>query len=311
MLVTEVNITLRAGKGGDGKVSFYRNRRGPDGGNGGDGGNIFAEATTDIYALKVLVNTAVIKAENGQDGMSNKKHGRNARDLIIKLPIGTVATDKDSGRNFTIIKKEQRVLLCQAGSGGAGNWEYRSAVNTTPMQAERGQPGEQKTFHFNLKLIADYGLIGFPNAGKSSLLKEITRANPKIGHYPFTTLEPNLGELKGKILADIPGLIEGASKGKGLGTKFLKHVERVSLLFHCLSCESENFQKDYKTIREELAKFNPELLKIPEIVLLTKTDLKTEAEVKKLLKDLKKLKVKVLPVSIHDWDSLEAFKKLI
>ena len=179
------------------------------------------------------------------------------------------------------------------------------------MNAQKGFKGQERDLYINLKLIADYGLIGFPNAGKSSLLKELTNANPKIGDYPFTTLEPNLGELGGKIIADIPGLIEGASKGKGLGIKFLKHIEKISLLFHCLSCELKEPEKNYQQIRNELKSYNAKLLKIPEIILLTKTDLKSEKEVKLILKVLKKLKKQILPVSIHDRNSLKKLRSFI
>ncbi len=311
MLITEINIKFKAGNGGNGKLSFYKERRGPDGGNGGKGGSIYAVATSDIYALSALSKSVKIKAENGQHGMSNKKAGKFADDLEVKFPIGTIITDKDSKQVFEITSKDSRFLLCKGGQGGLGNWEYRSSSNTTPLYAQKGFKGQERNLYINLKLIADYGLIGFPNAGKSSLLKEITSAKPKIGHYPFTTLEPNLGELEGKIIADIPGLIEGASKGKGLGIKFLKHIEKVSLLFHCLSCELEEPEKGYQQIRNELKNYNPKLLKIPEIILLTKTDLKTEKEIKSILKILKKLKKQILPVSIHDFDSLEKLKALI
>ena len=311
MLITEVNIILKAGDGGNGKLSFYKTRRGPDGGNGGCGGNIYISATTDIYALSVLTKTAIIKAENGQHGMANKKNGKNAKDLGIKLPIGTVITDKDSKEIFEITSKDDRFLLCEGGLGGLGNWEYRSSTNTTPLYAQSGFKGQQRDLYINLKLIADFGFIGYPNAGKSSLLKELTKAKPKIGNYPFTTLEPNLGELNGKILADIPGLIKGASEGKGLGIKFLKHIEKVSLIFHCISCELKDPKKSYLIIREELKKFNPNLLNIPEIILLTKTDLRSKKEIKQYLNDLKSLRIKVLPTSIHDWDSLEKLKNLI
>lgn len=311
MLVTEVNIIFKAGNGGNGKISFYKSRKGPDGGNGGNGGNIYVSGNTDIYALKLLTKTATIKTENGQHGMANKKSGKNAEDLEIKLPIGTVITDKDSKKTYEITNKHDRFLLCKGGNGGLGNWEYRSSTNITPLYAQCGSEGRQRHFYINLKLIADFGFIGYPNAGKSSLLKELTEAKPKIGNYPFTTLEPNLGELNGKILADIPGLIKGASKGKGLGIKFLKHIEKVSLIFHCISCELKNPLKSYLIIREELKKFNPNLLNISEIILLTKTDLKSKKEIKQHLNDLKSLKIKVLPTSIHDWDSLEKLKNLI
>lgn len=311
MLITEINIKFKAGNGGNGKVSFYKSRRGPDGGNGGKGGSIFITATSNIYALFDLSKSARIEAENGQSGMSNKKDGKFAEDLEVKVPVGTIITDKNSKEVFEVTDKDDRFLLCQGGWGGKGNWEYRSSKNVTPMYAQKGFEGQERDLYINLKLIADYGLIGFPNAGKSSLLKEITNANPKIGDYPFTTLEPNLGELRGKIIADIPGLIEGASKGKGLGIKFLKHIEKVSLLFHCLSCELKEPEKSYQQIRNELKSYNPKLLKIPEIILFTKTDLKSKKEVKQKIKALKKLKKQILPVSIHNWDSLEKLKTFI
>lgn len=311
MLITEVNISFKAGNGGNGKVSFYKNRKGPDGGNGGNGGSIYVSASSDIYALKLFTKTKIIKAEDGQHGMANKKNGKDAEDLEIKLPVGTILADKDSKITYEITNRHNRFLLCKGGSGGLGNWEYRSSTNRTPLYAQSGSEGQQRHFYINLKLIADFGFIGYPNAGKSSLLKEITKAKPKIGNYPFTTLEPNLGELNGKILADIPGLIKGASQGKGLGIKFLKHIEKVSLIFHCISCELKDPQKSYLIIREELKKFNPNLLKIPEIILLTKTDLKSRKEIKQSINDLKNLKIKVLPISIHDWDSLQELKNLI
>lgn len=311
MLITEINVKFKAGDGGNGKVSFRKSGRGPDGGNGGKGGSIFITATSNIYALLKLSKSVKVEAENGQDGMIEKKDGKFAENLEVKLPIGTTITDKDTKEVFEVIGKKYRSLLCKGGWGGKGNFEFRSSTNVTPMYAQKGFEGQERDLYINLKLIADCGLIGFPNAGKSSLLKEITNANPKIGNYPFTTLEPNLGDLGGKIIADIPGLIKGASKGKGLGFKFLKHVEKVSLLFHCLSCELEDPEKDYRQIRNELKSFNPKLLKVPEIILLTKTDLKSEKEIKLILKSLKKLKKKILPVSVHDLDSLKKLKSFI
>ena len=310
MLITEINITLKGGNGGNGKLSFYKSRRGPDGGNGGKGGNIYAVATSDIYALGNLSKNSKIEAENGQDGMANKKHGKFAKDIEIKLPIGTSISDKNSSETFKINNKDQRFLLCSGGWGGKGNFEFRSSSNVSPMYAQKGLEGRKRYLYINLKLIAHYGLIGFPNAGKSSLLKEITSAKPKIGDYPFTTLEPNLGKINNKVIADIPGLIEGASTGKGLGAKFLKHIEKVSLLFHCISCEQNDPKKSYKVIRNELKAHNPKLLEKPEIILLTKTDLKTEKEIKSILKTLKSLKKQILPVSIHNWESLEKLKNI-
>ena len=310
MLITEVNIVFKAGDGGDGKVSFYKYRRGPDGGNGEKGGSIYISPTTDIYALSPFSRTKKIEAENGRGGMSNTKNGKAGKDLEIKLPVGTIITDKESGEVFEITADFKRFLFCKRGEGGRGNYEFRSGANTTPKFAEKGQAGQKRSLHLNLKLIADYGLIGFPNAGKSSLLKELTSATPKVASYPFTTLEPNLGELNGQIIADIPGLIQGASQGKGLGIKFLKHIEKVSLLLHCLSCEEKEPQKAYQTIRKELENYNPNLLKLPEIILLTKADLRSKAEINSYLKALKGLKKEVLPVSIYDWESLEKLRAL-
>jgi len=311
MLLTEIDINFEAGNGGNGMVSFYKTQRGPNGGNGGDGGSIFITATSDIYALTNLSRTPIIKADSGQRGMPNTKDGANAKDLEVKLPLGTILTDKDSKEVFEIIDKQTRFLLCQGGWGGKGNFEFRSSTNTTPMYAQKGGLGQQRRININLKLIADCGLVGFPNAGKSSLLKELTAAKPKIGDYPFTTLEPNLGEINGKILADIPGLIEGASKGKGLGVEFLKHVERVSFLLHCISCEVKDPKKSYHTIRKELGAYNQKLLDKPEIILLTKIDLKSETEIKKQIKVLKTLGKQTLPVSIHNLKSIEGLKNFI
>lgn len=312
MLITEVNISFKAGDGGNGLVSFHKGRmRGPNGGNGGNGGNIYVVATSNIYALDDLAKTTKIEAENGRPGARNKKSGLTGQDLEIKLPPGTTVADKDSRETFDVLDQNSRFLLCKGGLGGKGNWEFRSSTNITPRFAQRGSSGQKRDLYIDLKLIADCGLIGLPNAGKSSLLKAITAAHPKIGNYPFTTLEPNLGELDGKIIADVPGLIQGASQGKGLGIKFLKHIEKVSLLLHCLSCESENPKKDYRTIRNELKAYSLKLLDKSEIILLTKTDLKSEKEIKSCLKTLKSLKKQILPVSIHDWDSLEKLKTLI
>ena len=311
MLLTEIDINFEAGNGGNGMVSFYKTQRGPNGGNGGDGGSIFITATSDIYALTNLSRTPIIKADSGQRGMPNTKDGANAKDLEVKLPLGTILTDKDSKEVFEIIDKQTRFLLCQGGWGGKGNFEFRSSTNTTPMYAQKGGLGQQRRININLKLIADCGLVGFPNAGKSSLLKELTAAKPKIGDYPFTTLEPNLGEINGKILADIPGLIEGASKGKGLGVEFLKHVERVSFLLHCISCEVKDPKKSYHTIRKELGAYNQKLLDKEEFILLTKTDLKSEPEIKEQINVLKTLGKHILPVSIYNLESVEDLKNFI
>ena len=284
MFIDEVEITLRAGHGGAGKVSFYPGlKSGPDGGNGGKGGDIYLKVTSDLTALNQFSREKFLRAEGGEPGGSNRKFGKDGKDLEISLPLGTSLIDKTSGEEIELNDLNQKVLVCKGGLGGRGNFEFKSSRRTTPMFAQKGLPGEEKHFKVVLKSIADFGLIGLPNAGKSSLLNELTAAKAKIADYPFTTLEPNLGVLgspstppgrsgRGKILADIPGLIEGASEGKGLGIKFLKHIEKVSLLLHCIEADSDDLVRDYHTVMEELKSFNPALLKKKEIILVTKSD---------------------------------------
>lgn len=304
MLVDEADIVIRGGHGGAGRVSFRGKKGGgPDGGNGGRGGDVIVRATSDIYALKHYLSSRALEAENGEAGEGEIRSGANGKDLILTMPVGTFITD-EKGEEIELAEEGQEVLLAKGGLGGRGNESFKSPSNTTPKYAQPGLRGQEKRLKLKLKLIADFGLIGLPNAGKSSLLNEITNANAKIGDYPFTTLEPNLGVLNGRVLADIPGLIEGASEGKGLGHKFLKHIEKVKLLIHCISSESDNPLRDYKIVRDELKKFNPGLLDKKEIILLTKSDLK-KTKLKKIGKE------KVIPVSIHDWDSIQELTKIL
>lgn len=304
MLVDEAEIIVRGGHGGAGRVSFRSKiGGGPDGGNGGKGGDVYAKATSDVYALKQFLSKKVCEASDGESGGAGIRSGANGKDLILLMPVGIVLTD-EKGTEIELTADGQQILLVKGGLGGRGNESFKSPSNTTPRYAQKGLEGEERKLKLKLKLIADFGLIGLPNAGKSSLLNELTRVNAKIGAYPFTTIEPNLGVLNGKVLVDIPGLIEGASEGKGLGHKFLKHIEKVKLLLHCISSESDDPLKDYKIIREELKKFNPELLNKKEIILLTKSDL-GESKLKKIGKE------KIIPVSIHDWDSIQALIKIL
>lgn len=316
MLVDEAEITLEAGHGGPGKVSFFRKGRGPDGGVGGKGGDIYLIGTSDLTALNRFAGKKFFKADDGAMGDSNQKSGRDAADLEIVVPVGTEITDGESGEKWEMKTSGERVLICKGGIGGLGNEALRSARNTTPMHAQHGLPGEKRNLKLVLRYIADFGLIGLPNAGKSSLLNELTAANVKTADYPFTTLEPNLGVVqlksgKTKILADMPGLIEEASSGKGLGIRFLKHIEKVPVLLHCIAANSENVLADYKTIRNELKAYSALMAKKKEIILLTKTDLVSADEVGEKIGELKPTKKKVLAVSIHDWDSLERLKKVI
>lgn len=305
MLVDEVEIIIKAGKGGPGRVSFYSKKRGgPSGGDGGKGGDIYVEATTDLYALTRFMSNPECNAQNGFGGGQNQRTGEGGKDLILIMPIGTSLIDQGD-TEIDLNELNKRILLCRGGLGGKGNAFFKSSSNTTPRYAQPGLRGEEKKLILKLKLIADFGLIGLPNAGKSSLLNELTQARAKIGDYPFTTLEPNLGMFGKKVIADIPGLIEGASEGKGLGHKFLKHIEKVKLLLHCISSQSEDLIKDYNIVHQELKKFNPKLLEKQEIILLTKSDLVEKRELESKIKVLSKTKKKIIPVSIHNWDSLQ------
>ncbi len=312
MLIDEVEVQFTAGHGGAGAIAWYPGEKsGPAGGNGGRGGDIYITVTSDLTALNQFSKKRIVEAGKGEKGMDNRKFGEDGKDIEIKLPIGTEIIDLDSGEIFELNELDQRVLICKGGLGGKGNYEFKSSRNTTPEYAQPGLPGQDRRVKLNLKLIADFGLIGLPNAGKSSLLNELTSANAKIGSYAFTTLEPNLGVVNRKVVADLPGLIEGASGGKGLGIRFLKHIEKVGLLLHCITAESDDVTRDYQTIKNELLTYSPEFKNKKEIILLTKIDLVDAKEVKEKLKLLKKLKKEVLPISIHDWDSIEKLRTLL
>ena len=274
MLIDEVRIKIKGGDGGDGNVSFYndafRPKGGPDGGIGGDGGSVYFEAVSDISKLNQFRHTKVYEAQRGEKGGKNNCTGKNGEDLIIQVPVGTLAT-YDNGTSVELTEVGQKVLMAKGGSGGRGNFCFKSSTNQTPTQRELGYKCQVKSLFLQLKLIAQIGLVGLPNAGKTSLLNELTPANARVANYAFTTLEPNLGVTKwGSIIADIPGLIEGAAEGKGLGVKFLKHVERTSILVHCVSAESLNPLEDYKTVRQELSNYSSKLANKPEIIVLTK-----------------------------------------
>jgi len=311
MLIDEVHITIKGGDGGNGIVHFYndafRPKGGPDGGTGGDGGSVYFEGVSDISKLNQFRHAKVYAAEPGQPGDRNNRTGKGGDDLIIQVPVGTVAM-YDNGTSVEITQVGQKVLMARGGSGGKGNYMFRSATNQTPHERELGYKCTPKKLFLQLKLIAQIGLIGLPNAGKTSLLNELTPANAKVANYAFTTLEPNLGVTKGGlIIADIPGLIEGAADGKGLGVKFLKHIERTSLLIHCVSAESPNPLKDYQTIRQELSNYSSTLAKKPEIIVLTKSDTLDP-------KDIKSLQKKIgadMVTSIIDTDSIKQLNDLI
>ncbi len=313
MLTDDVTINVKAGNGGDGLVAFNKNKMslGPTGGRGGNGGNVCLVGIENIGALNQFRHKKNFQAQKGENGKRQRKDGANGDDLVLKIPVGTVIHDLTTKTNIETDKIGQQVTIASGGQGGRGNYLFRSSTNTTPKQSEQGTFGKCVQLRLELKLIADIGFVGLPNVGKSTLLNLLTNAQSRVANYPFTTLEPHLGAYYELILADIPGLIEGASEGKGLGIKFLRHVERTKTLFHFISCQSHDPNGDYQTIRKELGAYNPKLLKKKEYVFLTKTDLATQEDVKLKLASLKKLKVDALAISQLDDKSMLKVKKLL
>jgi GTP-binding protein len=313
MLIDDVTIDVKAGNGGDGAVAFNRNMMelGPTGATGGNGGSVWCIGTADIGALSRFRNTKEAHAANGEVGGAQYRDGQDGADLEFPVPVGTVVHNLTTGTTVEVTTIGDRVLLAQGGKGGKGNFHFRSATNTSPRRQKNGKPGEHFDIRLELKLIADVGLVGLPNAGKSSLINELTRTQQKVANYPFTTLEPALGVYYELILADIPGIIEGASTGKGLGIKFLRHVERTRTLIHLVSCESTDPIRDWSLIRGELAAYNPALAAKEEHVLLTKTDLVDPATVKDYRERMKERGVTAIPFSIHDSEALEQVRDLL
>ena len=313
MFIDEIQLHLKAGGGGHGVVRWRhekgRELAGAAGGNGGRGGSVYAKAIRDVGALARYRNRTHFEAERGDDGMRDSMQGKNGNDYILEVPIGTIITNKETGDTYELLKEDEQILLLKGGTGGLGNEHFKASTNTSPQEQTDGKPGEEADFFIELQLIIDAGLVGFPNAGKSSLLNVLTNAKAKIGDYAFTTLEPNLGSLYGYVIADIPGLIEGAATGRGLGHKFLKHIRRTKLIIHCISLEHENVVAPYRTIRAELAAFNAELSRKPEIVLLTKTDLVSEDVLKAAKESLRKEASEILSVSIIDDNAVKALSE--
>lgn len=311
--VDEIRIHAQAGKGGDGVVRWLRTketaRGGPGGGDGGRGGDVVLECVRDLAVLASYRFTKRFKAEPGEAGQNFNRHGKDGAPVVIKVPVGTSAYVEATGDTYDLLSEGERVVVLRGGPGGYGNAHFKSSTNQNPFESTKGKPGEGGDIHITLKLIADAGLIGFPNAGKSSLLNALTRARSKVGAYPFTTLDPHLGDFYGRILADIPGLIEGASAGRGLGSRFLRHIERTKMLVHLVSAEQDDPAAAYGAIRAELDAFGHGLPEKPELVVLSKADLVPPLERDLKLEALKAAAGKgdVAVLSISDPVVLKAF----
>jgi len=306
--IDEVEIYIKAGDGGNGCISFRREkfipRGGPNGGDGGKGGNVIGECTADLNTLLDFKYQKHFIAKNGDSGKGSDKNGQYGKDLVIKIPLGTQIFFEDQETLYTdLTQDKQQILLAQGGNGGFGNTHFKSSINQAPRRANQGLLGEEYTLFLKLKLLSDVGIIGLPNAGKSTLLSVVSKAKPKIADYPFTTLKPQLGvtaiDNYSFVIADLPGLIEDASKDKGLGHRFLKHTERCGVLLHLIDCTNKDIAKDYKTIRKELKNYSKNLASKKEVVALNKCDLISKEELDKKIKELTLVykKSKILTIS--------------
>ena len=310
--VDQLTIQTSSGRGGNGVIRWAHTKTnahgGPCGGNGGKGGDVILVGVRDLAALAHYRHEKKFIAEDGVAGKEDMKNGANGADALIRVPVGTVARIISTGEEYEITKEDERVTLFRGGRGGLGNARFKSSTNQNPFEQTNGKEGKGGEVELTLKIIADAGLIGLPNAGKSSLLNALTRAKSKIGDYPFTTLEPHLGDFYGRILADIPGLIEGASSGRGLGIKFLKHVERTGILLHLVSADQEDPLIAYREVRTEVESFGHALSEKREIIILSKTDTVSPEERDAAMETLARETGKeVLSVSIEDAEVLKQF----
>lgn len=322
--IDEMVIYAEAGRGGDGVVRFRQEKfvpkGGPSGGDAGRGGDFFVLAVRDIHILSKYKAKKSFKAGRGEDGSNKSLHGKNGEDFFLELPVGSIITNIETDESWQLSKEGEKFLILKGGYGGFGNEHFKSSVNTTPTEARPGGEGEKGNFKIELELFADIGFIGLPNAGKSSLLNTLTNADAKVGDYAFTTLDPNLGDFYGYIIADIPGIIEGASEGKGLGVKFLRHIKRTKMLAHLVSFEnlsrgSTGMMKSYKEIRKELEKYDKKLglgedglASKEEIIILTKSDVVDDPKiVLKKVAEFKKISKKVFVLSLFDDKMVKKF----
>jgi GTP-binding protein len=314
-----LDITVQAGKGGDGGLSFlrlkYLPKGGPDGGHGADGGSVYLEAIDDLTSLDRLVGKRFFKAGTGGQGEGRNRAGAKGEDVVIQVPVGTVATDLESGEVVAdLIEAGQRVLVARGGKGGRGNTSFATSTRQAPRFAEYGTPGEKRRLRLELRMIADVGLVGYPNAGKSSLLAALSNAKPTIAAYPFTTLSPNLGVVEQRLerftLADIPGIIEDAHKGKGLGLEFLRHISRTRLLTYVLDI-AEAPEANLEALQSELRAYDPKLLERPSLIVLNKIDLAGGEEVAAATEALARFGLPVLPVSAQEGHGLADLKQVL
>lgn len=312
MLTDELKIKAKAGNGGNGIVSWRRERNiakgGPAGGDGGKGGNIYVRAVRDITKLGEYKANPKFAAQKGGDGRRDSRHGLNGEDIYIEIPIGSTITDLTNGGKFTLLKEGEEIKILKGGKGGFGNEHFKSSKNVAPEEQTNGVAGETGEYYIELELLVDLGLVGLPSSGKSTMLNTLTNAHAKVGSYPFTTLEPGLGMFHNYILADIPGLIEGASGGKGLGHKFLKHIKRTKAIAHLVSFEYEDMIGEYKKIRKELETFSPILTDKNEVIVLSKTDLVSKEEANEMKKKFEKeFKKPVYLFSMIDDEQIKEF----
>ena len=316
-----IKIFCKSGNGGGGSSHFRREKfvplGGPDGGDGGKGGDIILRGNSQFWTLLHLRYTKHLKAENGENGSGSKKHGRDGKDIIINVPLGTVVKSADDEKILLeIINDGDEKVLMEGGQGGLGNFHFKSSTNQAPQYSQPGKKGTENWVTLELKVLADVGLVGFPNAGKSTLLSSISEAKPKIGDYPFTTIKPNLGVVSFKddksfIMADIPGIIEGASEGKGLGFRFLRHIERNSILLFLIPITSK-ITEEFRMLRKELNKYNKELMEKDIIIAISKSDLKSTEEIKKIRLDFIHETVFISSITNYNLDKLKTmiWKKL-
>ena len=312
MFVDEIRIKAKAGNGGDGVVRWrqekFKPMSGPAGGNGGKGGDVYVRAVRDLSLLSKYTGSKEFKAKDGEVGRSLSQYGKASPDLYIDVPVGSRVTDMDRERSIELTKEGQVEKILRGGRGGLGNEYFKSSVNRSPEQSTKGRPGEAGEFHIELTLVVDVGLIGLPNAGKSTLLNVFTNASSAVADYPFTTLEPHLGALYGYVLADIPGLIEGASTGKGLGHKFLRHVTRTKMLLHLVSLDSNDPKNDYYTILKELSDFDKSLTEREEWIVFTKKDLISQDKIEDAVSDLDKNNKRVFVISAKTGEGVKELR---